>query len=469
MHRVALALAGLLCALAVGCSGNGDKSPAATIFPELPGTPGPTAIPPPLPTPVTEIPSTTWLIDVDAGRIITLFEDTQHSLLEAVFDDETSSVLYQTFDGTIRKDFDGNQIAVYEDQGPSGVLAGSDPWESTQQGCKYKGRLYEGTNCGPVSPDGRWMTYHLNTRDLEPTGSEYDLWAVDLDTGATRELLHGLYQCTQCDVGAAIHWSASGRYLQTGNAGGESAIFLVDVETAVSRDITVPHPTPLGTGPHWSPATDVLIRPTAEGTTILEDLQNGTETELKHLPWPARFDPSGAYLYTVPEISGPPPRPKIETFIANASTGKVIATLPGVGGYNITEDGLRYRPIPPDPVLGTAAGFVAALVGAPDCQGTSIYQNATPVTCVPGAFAPVFSPDGSRVVLARKTGETGPVRSPTIESVGLDIYDLIAVDVATGQERGLAQGAIGSSVPPQVVWNAAGTHLLVRWPYHYGP
>jgi hypothetical protein len=465
MHRLA-ALLIFLTLLLIACSGDKHESPTAAVFPELTGTPGATAIPPPLPTPLSDVQSTIWLIDVAAGNAITLFADPDHSIPDAVIDNKNASILYQTLAGTVRKDYNGTQLDFYEQHGPREILAGPSPWNQTDQGCEYEGRLYPGVPCGGVSPGGRWMTYRTNRQTLELGGSSSDLWVADLETGETGELQAGIVTCGGCDAGPQFDWSPSGRYLLTSETGGDNRLFLIDVQSGMVRDISSQDHSGRA---QFSPITDRLIRPSEDGATILEDLSAGTTLELSALPWPAYFDPTGRYLYSKQKIDGMPPSLPRQTVIADATSGDVLATLSGVAGYTLYQAVVAPRPIPPHPVVATGHGFVAALVGASGCDGATIYTNTTPVACIPDAGAPVFSPDGSQVILARRTGETGPVKSPVIEAVGMDTYDLIVVDVATGDERPLASGALGFGVPPDVVWDDAGSYLLVRWPYYYGP
>ena len=46
-------------------------------------------------------------------------------------------------------------------------------------------------------------------------------------------------------------------------------------------------------------------------------------------------------------------------------------------------------------------------------------------------------------------------------------YDIVLVDVASGSQTLVAQGARGE-YPPRLSWNASSTHLLVEWPLHRG-
>ena len=82
---------------------------------------------------------------------------------------------------------------------------------------------------------------------------------------------------------------------------------------------------------------------------------------------------------------------------------------------------------------------------------------------------PVLSPDASKVALARKTGQTGPVNTPSLQALSLDVYEIVVVDVATGAEQVVARDALGLEIAPLMAWNAEGTHLLITWPANYGP
>ncbi len=427
--------------LTIACSGEGDKPPTPTLFPQLEASPGPTAVPPPLPTrlpTLTDVPAVIWLIDVAAGRVATLDADAQHSVAPAWFDEATGTVVYQPFRDTqsvsIRTALDGARIEQV------------DYIQPPSQGPEQTRWLLERVAAGEIERDG--AIYSLS-----------DMWGEDTQTGERTLLASGLWQCTACDAFSAPGWSPSGRYVFYREHGGENRVFLSDLQAASTRDITVDT---LDRVPRWSPSTDMLLRPSEDGTTILEDVVAGTQKELPDVPWPASFDPSGAYVYSI--LGG------AETIVASGSNGEVIVRLKGSATYDALLE--RQRPFPgtgrdaAQPVVGANGSFVAAVGGVADCDGTLLYVGEQPQTCVLGAGNPVISPDGSQVILARKSGETGPVDAPTIQAISLDIFDIIVVVVATGEERILAQGALEGSLPPQVVWNAAGTHVLVRWPYH---
>jgi hypothetical protein len=443
--RRSLVAASLFLALTVACSGDGDKRPTPTLFPELEDTPGPTSVPPAVPTerpPLTEVPGVIWLIDVVAASVVTLDADPEHSVANAWFDEETGTVVFQPLrDGesvSIRTELDGTEIERADHIPPP----------------------------LPQPPQTRWQLDRVGTGEVESGGATFglsDMWVEDTLTGERTLLATGLWQCTACDAFSSPAWSPSGRYVTYREHGGENRVFLSDVQAGMTRDITVAR---VDREPQWSPIADLLIRPSQDAVTVLEDLAAGVAKDLPAVPWPAAFDPSGAYIYSL--AFG------LETVIADGSSGDVVARLKGSAVYDALLEGQRPQGPPlwnlPHPLVGTAGGFVAVVGGAADCRGALVYASERPLTCVEDSGGAVISPDGARVALARRTGETGPVDARTIQAVGLDIYEIIVVDVTSAEIRSLAQGALGFRMPPQIVWNAAGTHVLVRWPFHgYGP
>jgi WD40-like Beta Propeller Repeat len=472
MHRLAPALSAVIFVLLIACSGSKKALPPGTVLPELVGTSAATAIPPPLPTPLpplTELPSAIWLIDVATGSRVVLEENTDHVSSFAAFDESNPSVVYEGFDGgervAIRKDFAGNEIERAETGGPLRLLLGPSRLNSTEAGCEIDGMLHEGVPCGSLSPDGRWMAYRLNRQELPGSGETSDLWVLDIDTGARGELVTGLFQCTQCDVGQALEWSHSGRYFYIKEAGRDNRVFLIDMQTATARDVTVNttfYP------PQWSPTSDVLARPAEDGSTLIEDLEQGTSREIPQLPWPARFDPSGSLVYSLVTADALRPGPLPQTRIVDVVSGETLATLPAPIGYDPSAGQPRDLPLPDDAVQREGDSFIAVLGGPAGCDGSAIYKGTRQVTCVKGAGAASISPDGSQIALIRKTGETGRITTSSLEAESMGIFEIVVVDVASGDERQLASGAMGL-FPPYMVWNAAGTHLLVRWPNTSGP
>jgi hypothetical protein len=432
----ALLVAIVLLGFGLNCSGDKEPPPTPTLFPELEASPGPTAVPPAVPTerpPLTEVPGVIWLIDVAAATVVTLDADPEHSVANAWFDDETGTAVYDHITAgqviSVRTELDGTEIERVDYIQP--------PF------------------AGP--PQTRWKLDRVGAGEIGRDGAVFglsDLWVEDTRTGARTLLASGLWQCTQCDAFSSPEWSPSGRYVTYREHGGDGRVFVSDVQAGTTREITVDR---VDRDPQWSPAADLLIRPSLDGVTLLEDVSAGTQTALVDMPWPASFDPTGAYLYSLALGS--------ETAIANGTTGEPITSLAGAAVYDALNDRQPW-PFAPDshPVVGTANGFVAAVGGVASCRGTLLYVNEAPLSCAEGAGSAVFSPDGSQVILARKTGETGRVEAPTIQAIGLDIYEVLVVDMTTGDERVLAQGALGFGTAPRVVWNAAGTHILVSWP-----
>jgi hypothetical protein len=436
----------VLLALTIACSGDDASSaPTATLFPELAASPGGTSVPPPVPTerpPLTEVPGVIWLIDVAAESVVTLDADPEHSVANAWFDEETGTVVFQPLRNgrsvSIRTELDGTELERADHIQP--------PF------------------AGP--PQTRWQLSRLPAGEVESNGAIFDLsdlWVEDTETGERMLLAAGLWQCTACDAFSSPAWSPSGRYVTYREHGGENRVFLSDLQAGTTREITVER---VDRTPRWSPTADLLLRPSADGVTVLEDLAAEKEEDLPNVPWPAAFDPSGAYIYSLAFGT--------ETVIAAASNGDVVARLEGSAVHDALLEGQRTLGAPtldvPHPVIGIAGGFVAVVGGAADCHGALVYASEKPLTCVEDGGGAVISPDGARIALARRTGETGRVDAPTIQAVSLDIYEIIVVDVAGAEVRSLAQGALGFRTPPQIVWNASGTHVLVRWPFHgYGP
>jgi hypothetical protein len=393
-----------------------------------------------------EVPGTLWLIDVDNHSLTTLYGDSARNAPFAAFDETTSTLVFEILEDddtqtAIRTSLDG---AVLERRRHAGAFELLPQKPSIER-----------------SPNQRWRLYQIASRDLPQGGNAADLWVEDLVNGERRELVSGLETCSPCDAETKIAWSPDGDHLYIAEASLRSKVFLIDVPRGVVRDITTDVAV---REPDWSPTADLLLRPSEAGTTILEDVRTGAARELVSLPWPARFDPSGSYIYSLTS--------KTETVVADQS-GNVVARL----GGSVSLDALlrRERPLPETrfgsshPLVKAQSSFFAAASGVAGCAGTMLFVGAVPRTCVVAAGMPVFSPDGSRVVLARKTGDTGPVDAPMIQAVNMDVYELLLIDVASGRETVLARGALGFELPPQVVWNESGTHILVRWPFDYGP
>jgi hypothetical protein len=317
-----------------------------------------------------------------------------------------------------------------------------------------------------MSPDGRSMLFRTNETS-GPTFPTWDQWAIDLQTDRRIELQTGLQQC-QGDSFFPVGWSPSGRYVyygdcaENGRTSGQTRgrTFLSDVETGRTRQIASGLPT-FDSWPAWSPVEDKLLYRGDGGDVVLEDVSQEQWAVLLDVKWMASFDPSGRYVYS-PSTNSTPKEPTGTeiTTVYDVEAGRVVATLPGLPAYS--------RHVPFVPVAGTGDGFVAALEYAPGCDGTAVYSGTRQVTCVAGAAWPTISPDGALVALARKTGMTGPVEYPGGGSVSMTVFDVVIVYVATGVERVVAKGALGSDLALPSIWNAESTHILVRWPFWFG-
>jgi hypothetical protein len=207
---------------------------------------------------------------------------------------------------------------------------------------------------------------------------------------------------------------------------------------------------------------DTLLHAGDGGAAVLEDLSRGTVEILNDVAWPARFDGTGALFFTVPRRDAPN-----ETKVYRLADRSLLGTLPGRPVTQVPFGNVMLEFVP---VVARSGGFEAALDDAPGCDGTALYTDGTPLNCVEIAYGPSISPDGSQVVVMRKTGESGPVEGPGFGSVSMHIYDIVVVDVDTGAEVVFAGSILGGNpYPTPAVWNADGTHLLVTWPMLYGP
>ena len=472
-HRRILCALGLLGSVSlVACFDDaGDASPTATPpVPTMTATAEarPTATqtvmrptPPPTIGPPEQIPSTVWLIDVRDGKAVTLYEDHDARAITAYFDDREAVVLTGIdFDEreAIRFDLDGNELG----RAPQGIWGDCTEADG---GVDVLVRFYPGVACGPISPDGRWMIYWIDEGELRlgPNGPEEPVrteWVLDLETGKSM-VLHGDLSLCLGDSFFQPAWSPSSRFVYFNDCAEDGRTFLSDVVTSTTRQIATGIPT-YRAEPSWSPVADVLLYPAGDGSAVIEDLEQGTREGLMHVPWPVRFDTSGSFFMTLAPRGGPN-----QTTVFETSSRTQVAELSGAAAYQVPYGNLLLKFVP---LAAGGGSFVAALGGAPGCGATSVYQGGTLIACVEGAHGPSISPDGSQVVLARKTGTSGHVEGPGFGSVGMDIYDIGLLDVATGAETVLASGALGGNpYPTPAFWNEAGTHLLVTWPFLYGP
>lgn len=451
-HARPLLFALLVALVAIACDRGGDKpeaspTPEATPPATLSVSPTPTASPspPPLPGKV-EVASTVQLIDVRTGVAKTLFEDRAQIAHSAAFVD-ADIVISVSNAPPLRFRLDGS--AVTNPPTPLGCREANGAAE-------VGGRSYSGVRCGSVSADRRWMIYEIQTGEVEVGTSGYrvpqrDMWSVDLQTGATRRLQTGLIDCGGCDARYAPRWSTTSRYVAYAEFGGTRRRYLSDLSSGVTRQIG--NGNEVNDAPEWAPTGDLLVYSTTANGTVarFEDLVAGTRRDLD-VPWPVRFGASGTYFYSPAWGAGPKTAPPTTTII-EAASGRTLATLAGA---------------PPPEFLWTrdvavtrfGGGYIAVLQRAGECGGTAIFQEgvARPL-CIAGGALGQVAPDGSHVAVARETGRTGPAGPRS-----MPLFDVDIVDVATGVSRTVVTGAISFS-PPLLVWNAAGTHLVVIWPY----
>jgi hypothetical protein len=451
------------------CTSGGSSAtatPEVTSTPTSEPSPAPTTrtpfiIPTPTPTPVPEpAAATVLLVDVRDGSTTTLVEDFEErpSLAEFI---EDGGVRVGTWSSgafvTRLFDLDGTER---DDEATAGLCVG------VVGGAEVDGRRYEDAGCGPISPDGRWMTYQVAAGDVEINGDytvpTWDQWVVELETDGRRLLRGGLRHCGGCDFRFGPEWSPSGRYLVVPELLDGGFVYLSDVRSGATRNISdVPRPTMLDQRPTWSPVDDRLLRPAGDGSTILEDLEAGTRTTLANLPWPAAWDGTGTLVYS-PAWGTATNDETATTVVVAATTGEVIATLDGAPSPSRLW-GVGGAPIVP---VGEG-GLLAAMAVSPDCSGTIVHGPGTEDrACLEGAVGAQPSPDGRSVAFARRTGTAGAIEGPGLFP-GLAIYEIAVYDVATGETTVVADGAIAGQFP-DIVWNDAGTHILIRWPNPFG-
>jgi hypothetical protein len=440
----------LLSALLLSACTSEPPAPYATVTDVIPST---EAVPSPNPTrtppagAITELPAMTVLIDVQSGAVVTLYRDTARYESPGGEFLADGTVRYSTFENGrplwITVDLDGRELSRETD--PNVFL----PYKAIAGGCEVDVRFFAGVHCGSISPNGRWMVYSKDGKDLPGIGPASDRWLLDLQSGATVLLQEDVRSCTQCDASPRVEWSASGDFLVFGETGGDARVFLIDAPAATS--------TILATGgryryPEWSLTEDILARGREDGTTYVQDVRTGARRDIA-VPWPARFEPTGRYLYSVDEDT--------HTTVAEVATGRLYARLEGITfslGTPVTQ-----------PLVESERGLISALGPTSTCTGTQIYARTQPAFCVAGGGSPVLSRDGKVVAVARKTDEIGPVYTPSVEALNVPRYDIAVVDTSTGRESVLFRGATGVVFPPRMLWNEAGTHLLVWWNVNYGP
>jgi hypothetical protein len=469
MKRYSL-VAVILWLLLVGAACSDEQpSPTPTVAPKETAVAPVNSTPPPLSPTMgifTEVPSTVWLVDARRGALTTLRQENR-LITGAEFDEEAGAVIVLHYGHEeVRLSFVGAELGR---QAPTG----SYPCRDVPGGVEVGGRVYMDVTCGPVAPGERWMVYAVVTGQVD-AGSGFrvnvwDQWAIDLHTDERFVLQRGLRDCGGCDGRFGPGWSVSGRFVYFAETGGQSRVWLSDLERRTTREIASgPGANEVGMQPQWSPVADVLLRPSTGGATIVEELETARSFEIAGLPVPARFDATGRYTYAPGWARGPfagpgePSSPQ-ETVVVDTGTWTVLGRLSGAPPTDRKFVDL------PAPLVATGDGFVAALEYASGCEGTALYRNVTLAACIIGGVGSVLSPAGRWVALSRKTGETGPARAPGVQANSFNRYDILLVGTATGAEQVVAREALSTN-PPVLRWNRASTHLLVRWPFSgYGP
>lgn len=401
--------------------------------------------------PVLPANSGAWLVEVATGAATLLAPDSSgDTILRSSFIGGLPTI--EAADGAAlwRATFDlaGHPIEVRD------PASGCEPLEDGAIRVRVPGsegpRTFEDVTCGPISPDGRLLTYGLPAESIElPNGfilPTWDQWLIDLTTDERTLLRASMRHCGGCDTGFSSTWSPSSRYVTLPELTSPGDVFLADSVSGTVRQINlVEAATYRPYQPWWAATRDRLVYPAGGGGTIFEDLETGRRLDLPHVAWPAAFDPSGRYLYSPAWwLSGT--WDGGDTTVFEAVTGAVVATLPGRVVPGLLWGGTSI----PVAAFGAAAdgGVAAALEGAPDCEGTTLYSPTLdePV-CFPSTTSATFSPDGSQLALARSPGQ----------------FDLVIVDVETGEARLVAEDLHGRQ-PSGFTWNDTGTHIIVRWP-----
>jgi hypothetical protein len=391
-----------------------------------------------------------WLVDAATSEPAVLLEDHVNTVSAVRFTPE------------------GDAVEVFRNGRWTFALDGTPgprttpPCEANGDTAYVLGRSYKGVSCGLLSPDTRWMLYE---RTVEP-GISSDMWLLDVDTGKRTRVQERLVDCGGCDGRFGPEWSPSGRYVTYAETGGEGRVFLTDVE-ALTTEILRPGANEIGARPAWAPEADHLAVVATTGTTII-DLVRGVRRHVSLL-WPARWDPSGTYLYSPAWAST-----ETETTIVEAATGEFVARLPGrAPAEQLWTDAVNVVGLPP-------GGYTAALEAAPGCDGTQVTSTlraeAAPSLCVADGVGAAISPDGQRVAVAIQIATRPGPFELTSGFVGeMAQYAIVLVDVESGDRVtvggevfSFATNTLGHASPPAITWNRSGSHFVVLWPAWFG-
>ncbi len=459
MRRFTLLLTVMVAGLLFGCSDGDDPDLAtsvATSAPtESPTTPRPTATEPPTPAPnpaPIEVESTVWAVDT-ATHEATLLLQAPDFVVSSSFD-EASGRAHIRWRGD---EITGELFSLDgRERGPAPIHA-----RCVEQGADalVDGVVVTDTECGAVSPDGRWMLdlrrVGEHTSDSGYTVPIEDYWLIEVATGERSLLQAGLQHCGGCDGRFGLAWSASSRFVTFAEFGGGGRMFLADLESGTSVVLT--HGNNLDEAPQWSPRDDVVAIPAEAGDAVLFDPQSGVRTPLP-ARWPVAWDAGGELLYSPPWGPG-------ESMAVLTPAGEVLAELSGTPSWiNLWNDRT--------PLVATSPrSFVAALEGGADCSGVTVYASGlgSAGSCIAGGTAAVVSPDGRFVAvpIEREHGILASYGAGEYGGVSLTRYDVALVEVATGNATTVVADLI-SNEPPDLTWSEDGSHLLVRSPATYG-
>ena len=297
----------LLFLLLAACSGSeqpSTPSPArSAVSPAVEPSPLPTATatrqPNASPEPSTG--RTVWLFDLSASSFVTLTDSLENRPYEVELDAATATVAIRYWIDRDRRElrfaYDGTQLADSS--------AGVECTESND-GAEVTGRYYQDVNCGPISPDGNWMTYRVAVSGPPDTRErgDWDQWVVDLRSGETAVLQEGLRHCGGCDGRFGPAWSPSSHYVFFPEWIQHGATFLSDVESLTTREL-FSGSTEINATPKWTPNAPHILVFERDDSVYLHDLSQDSPEALPDLTAPFYFDSTGQLLYGIAKANAP--------------------------------------------------------------------------------------------------------------------------------------------------------------------
>ncbi|MCC7365905.1 MAG: hypothetical protein IT303_16185 [Dehalococcoidia bacterium] len=455
-------------AAAAACDGGGDdertpatataartESPTGTATPTTPPSPVPSATRSATPGGMQTVASTVQLVDATTGRATTLYESATGAAFDAGFVQGLAYVA--TAGGRTWFESDGTP-----------ATGGYTPvcQQQVTDVATIGGVRFAGVNCGVFSPDGTRMAYQAITGETTlPSGQvvpEYEMWSVDVAARELRLLQQGLVACGGCDGRFGVRWSNNSRYVVYAESGGEQRQFLSDV-TVSGATHQLGTGAEIGDAPVWSSNSERVVYPVGQHPdrqARIEVVATGETIDVA-AAWPVGMDVRGSYLYSPAWGYDPKQTAPQETVLLDNQGSRVLATLPGAPAGDAWNRGSSR------PVARAATGYVAALRGAPGCDGTTVYIEGAQPRCIAGGVAGAVADGGERVAVARLTGTTGPVRGPSFEALSLNLYAVDIVDVATGSVTTVATDLPGWTAP-QMTWSGNGERLLILSPTAQG-